>query len=136
MRILALDLGDRWIGSALSDASHIIATPYKTIEADQLESFIATTIPEYRIETVVLGLPQTLRGTESEQTKKVYALKEALEQKFTNVAWVFWDERLTSKQATQIKRPQDKADKLQSHSVAAAIILRGYLDHLYFLKNH
>lgn len=135
MKILALDLGDRWIGTALSDALHMIATPYKTVPASDLETFLTTAIPQYSIGTIVLGLPQTLRGTDSDQTKKVHALKEELEQKFSNVTWVFWDERLTSKQASQMKRPQDRADKLESHSIAAALILRGYLDRLYFLKN-
>ena len=135
MKILALDLGDRWIGTAMSDALQMLATPYKTIAAGELDAFLQATIAQYRISTVVLGLPQTLRGTDSDQTKKVQALKEELEQKFTTVSWVFWDERLTSKQASQMKRPANKADKLESHSIAAALILRGYLDRLYFLKH-
>lgn len=135
MRILALDIGDRWIGSALTDELKMIATPFKTIEADELEQFIADQLSTYDIETIVVGLPQTMRGKDSTQTIKTRDLVAALQQKFSQVSWAFWDERLTSKQADQIKRPKDKEDKLQSHSIAAALILQGYLAHLAFTQN-
>lgn len=135
MKILALDLGDVWIGSALSDTLGLIATPYQTIKADQLVSFLQKTFAQYQIKTVVIGLPTTMRGTESQQTKKIIAQKESLETQFPNVPWVFWDERLTSKQADQLKKSYSAEEKQRSHARAAAFILQSYLDRQQFLKN-
>ena len=71
MKILALDIGDVWTGSAYSDPLGITATPFQTIKSKDLETFIAQQIKDQKIETVVVGYPKTMRGTESEQTKKV-----------------------------------------------------------------
>ena len=135
MKILALDLGDVWIGSALSDVLGLIATPHQTVKIDQLTSFLQKTLAEYQIQTVVIGLPRTMRGTESEQTKKVIAHKEALEKQFPDIEWVFWDERLTSKQAEGLTKSYSAQEKQRSHARAAAFILQSYLDRQQFLKN-
>ncbi len=135
MKILALDIGDAWTGSALSDALGMFAQPYKTIRAENLNEFLTEVLKEEPIKTVVIGYPKTLRGTESDQTKKVVAHKEKLETTFPDVNWVLWDERLTSKQASGIKRAKTKEEKQESHSIAAALILTSYLDRLRFLQN-
>ena len=41
----------------------------------------------------------------------------------------WWDERFTSQQATQLKKQKTKQDKLASHSIAAALLLMGYLEY-------
>ena len=79
MKIAALDLGDRWIGTAISDASCILARPLKTIEKDTLFVFIEHLLQDEKISEIVIGYPKTLRGTESEQTKKIVLEKEDLE---------------------------------------------------------
>lgn len=141
MKILALDLGDRWVGSAISDGLGISCKPYQTVELEQLDQFLTKTLASERIATVVVGYPKTVSsGTESEQTKKIIAAKDALEQKFAEVAgqtisWILWDERLSSKRAAQGKLSLDKEAKMKSHSVAAAFILQTYLDYLAFQKS-
>lgn len=127
MRILALDVGNAWTGTALSDPLKMFAKPYTTVARAELETFLETCIPEQKVDTVVVGYPKTMRGTESQQTKETIELKEKLEKKFNSIKWILWDERLSSKQATTIKRPKNKADKLEQHSIAAAIILQTYL---------
>jgi len=134
MKILALDIGDAWTGSALSDALGMFAKPYKSIRAEQLNTFLEEIFSKEPIKKVVIGYPKTLRGTQSEQTKKIIANKEQLEKQFPNIEWVLWDERLTSKQAAGIKKVKTKEDKQASHSIAAALILTSYLDHLRFIK--
>lgn len=134
MKILALDVGDRWTGIAISDSLGMFARPYKTVSAIVLPEELATIIAAEGIETVVVGLPKTLRGTESEQTLKIMAYAEELKNTFSKVVWVFWDERLTSKQAASIKKIKNKEDKLQSHAIAAALVLGSYLDYLEFQK--
>jgi putative holliday junction resolvase len=141
MRILALDLGDKWVGSAISDPLGITCKPLKTVELNALKSFLQQVLHEYNISVVVVGYPKTFSGTESDQTKKIVKLKEELEQEFvtvnfTDIKWVLWDERLSSKRALEIQGGKyDSESKRQNHSLAAAFILQSYLDHLAFNKN-
>lgn len=134
MKILALDVGDRWTGTALSDALCMFAQPYQTIETTRLTVFIQEIINKEPIKTIVIGYPRTLRGTESEQTKKVKLIAEELKQSFPSIEWILWDERLTSKQAEKLKKTKTKEEKIISHSIAAAFILTGYLDYIHFQK--
>ena len=139
MKILALDLGDKWIGSAISDSLGITCKPYKTVDITQTEQFLETTIREEDISTIVIGKPTTFSGLESEQTKKIIntakELEEKINPKFNNqIKWILWDERLSSKRAESLntKKIKTKEDKIKSHSVAAAFILQSYLDNLAF----
>ncbi len=141
MKILALDLGDKWIGSAISDALGITCRPYKTVEVKETKLFLEKVIKEENISTVVMGKPTTFSGQESEQTKKIIKTAQILEEeigpKFENrIKWVLWDERLSSKRAANLKqkRFKTKEDKRKSHSIAAAFILQTYLDNLAFNK--
>jgi len=127
MKIAALDLGDVWTGSAISDALGITTRPYRTVATKELSSLIAQLINEEMVRTIVVGYPKTLKGTESEQTKKTKILFEQLQQSFPDISWEWWDERLTSKQAAQLKKQKTKEDKLATHSIAAALLLMGYL---------
>jgi putative Holliday junction resolvase len=129
-RILALDVGDVWTGMAISDSLGLIARPYKTVKTTQLEAFLKQVLTDESIEAIVVGYPRTLRGTISEQTKKVLQVKEQLEQKFTTVRWALWDERLTSKRAEHLKKNFTREAKYDSHSLAATFILDSYLEYL------
>lgn len=129
MKIVALDLGDQWVGVAMTDMSRILARPHTTVPLSELETFLANLLKEEPISTIVVGYPQTLKGTESEQTKKIVTQKEVLEKKFNSVEWTFWDERLSSKQAQSVGK---KGDKHHIHAKAAAVILDAYLAHLRF----
>ena len=128
MKILGLDIGDRWTGIAISDAIGLLARPLKTVAARDLEDELTKLLVAESISTVVVGYPKTLRGTESDQTRKVKAHAAELKIAFPDVTWVLWDERLTSQQASKIKKINTKEDKFNSHAVAASILLSSYLD--------
>ena len=152
MRILALDLGDKWVGSALADPLGITCKPYKTVTIDKVIAFLVETVSFEDVATIVIGLPRTSSGTESEQTTKVRAqaasIKTVLEKRIgKSLDWVLWDERLSSKRAqtqtgsgfmkqtkgssaydNQSLRSASKEQKLKEHSVAACFILQTYLD--------
>lgn len=130
MKILALDLGDVHTGTALSDSSKIIAQPYKTFATYTLVEDLKQLFSIEDIDTVVVGKPITMKGKESEQTKKAAELTEQLKSIFSNKEFVLWDERCTSSQAASLKKIKTKEDKRASHSLAAALILTGYLEHL------
>jgi putative Holliday junction resolvase len=95
-----------------------------------LNEFLTTTLSTETIETIVVGYPKTMRGTESDQTKKVVEHVEELKKLFPAITFQLWDERLTSKMATGIKKEKTKEDKLRGHSIAAALILESYLSYL------
>lgn len=135
MKILALDMGDRWIGSALSDPLGMFARPYKTVDVRNLESFLQETIAHEGITTIVVGIPKTLKDTDSDQTRKVKGAIEQLQRAFAAITWILWDERWTSQQASKLKKTKTKEDKIHSHSIAAALILGSYLDYLAFQKS-
>jgi putative holliday junction resolvase len=109
--------------------------PYSTIKSTELFTSLEKIIDKERISTIVVGLPTTLRGTESDQTKKVIALTEDLKKLFPTIEWKMWDERLTSKQASTITSTKTKEDKLRSHAIAAAIFLSSYLEYKRFHEN-
>jgi putative Holliday junction resolvase len=132
VKILSLDIGDAWTGTALSDALGITARPHKTSATKELEKFLATLFSQENINTVIVGYPKTMKGSESAQTKKVIAAKEHLEKIFPDKTWILWDERLSSKRAGDLKQARSKDEKIQSHSIAAAFILSSYLDYLAF----
>lgn len=135
MKLLGLDIGDQWTGIAISDDLHIIASPLQTVATKILESTLKTVFAKERISHVVVGHPVTMKGTASDQTRKIVAYKEELEKKFHHIKWVLWDERLTSKQAASLKQAKTKEEKLKQHAVAAALILQSYLDHLSYTKD-
>jgi len=135
MKILALDIGDKWTGSAISDQLEMFARPYQTVKSETLAEFIAQVIKQENIQTIIVGHPRTMRGTKSEQTLKVEMTQKQLEKQFPSVTWKLWDERLSSKRADYQKKAKTKEDKVYSHSIAAAFILDSYLSYLQNKKN-
>lgn len=135
MKILALDIGDRWTGVAISDPLGILPRPYDTFKTAELYSSLEKVIEKERVSTIVVGLPTTMKGTESDQTKKIIAMAEELKNHFPQIEWKMWDERLTSKQAARIKTTKSKEDKIKSHAIAAAIFLSTYLEYKRFHEN-
>jgi putative pre-16S rRNA nuclease len=129
-KIIALDLGDVWTGIAISDPLHILARPLTTVTTDTLVTFLTNLFNQEKIKTIVIGYPKTMRGTESQQTKKVQNWYQQLTNTFPQHSFILWDERLTSKQAEQLGQQKTKEQKIQIHAKAAAFILTSYLHSL------
>jgi putative Holliday junction resolvase len=134
MRILALDLGDVWNGVAISDPLGITARPYATIPSTDLFIRLKEIISKEKINHIIVGYPQTLRGTHSAQTEKILLTKKAIEEQFSDIKCTLIDERFTSQRAAVLKKARDKSDKLEQHAIAAALILTSYLEHQHFLN--
>ncbi|HBR70716.1 TPA: Holliday junction resolvase RuvX [Candidatus Dependentiae bacterium] len=130
MKIIAFDLGDVHTGIAQADELGLFATPRTSIATKDLINWVKETLQNEQLETIVIGLPKTLKGTQSQQTEKVLAYKQKLEELFPQINWILWDERLTSKEARTMKSKQIKKEKNKEHAIAAALILEGYLDFL------
>ena len=133
-RVLALDVGERRIGVAMSDTTGTLATPFTTINARVRERAIAQIVALVRtheVAEVVVGLPLNMNGEAGPQAKQVRVFAEALEA-VLGYEVQFFDERLTTVVAEQILRemglrPEKRRERIDE--VAASIILQDYLDH-------
>ena len=141
MKKIALDVGDKTIGVAVSDALNITAQGITTIERVGIRKDagkVMDYIREYDCDTVVIGLPKKLDGTESPQTEKVYEFKTMLENKMRssgmgNIKIVYYDERLTTVMAEKVLIEADIRRNKRKQVIdkqAAVIILQSYLDSL------
>ena len=131
-RILALDVGDRRIGIALSDETQLIATPhsvYTRVGYTPDVKHIGALYRQTGAVLIVCGLPKNMDGSAGFQAEKVKAFADKLTE--AGLPVVFQDERLSTVSAHQalieggMHRDQRKGtvDK-----VAAAVILQTYLD--------
>jgi len=133
MRILGIDFGDKTLGLAVSDILGITAQPldqYRTQGSEEDKSFFLTLVTRHRIGKIVIGLPLRMDGTEGTRVDKTRRFADWL-QSFLDLPVVFWDERLTTKQALLILREQNsgpRKKKQQKDKVAAALILAAYLE--------
>jgi len=128
MKALGLDIGDVWVGSALSDAVGIISCPYRTVTLQDLDNFLTQLFEEESIGTVVVGHPITVGGMVSKQTEVVEKIFEKLRARFPQKKWILWDERFSTKRALSLMKERKK-QREKEHSIAAAFILQSYLDY-------
>jgi len=131
--LLGLDFGDKTIGIAISDKSHTIATPIKTIKRKSISKDLFELfglIKEYNVGGLIIGLPLSLNGKENNRTEKVRKFVRAIELQI-KIKITFYDERFSSdvifkefrKHHASISKIKKKLDQQ-----AAAYILQGFLD--------
>ena len=136
MRVMGLDYGSKTMGVAISDELMMIATGLEIILRDSEKKIRKTLIrideliAEYNIGKIVLGLPKNMNNTLGERAEKSLELKETLERR-TGLEVIMWDERLSTVSAHKAMmeagiRREDRGNYVDS--IAAAIILQGYLD--------
>lgn len=133
MRIMGLDVGDRTIGIAVSDAMGWTAQGVEVIRRTVLEKDLfrlKELVKTREVSSFVVGLPKNMNGTVGPQGEKVLEFVEVLKDTF-GLPVVLWDERLTTvaAQKTLIAADVSRAKrKLVVDKMAAALILQGYLD--------
>jgi putative Holliday junction resolvase len=132
MPVLALDVGERRIGVALSDADETYALPLKTLERrsthEDLDAILAL-CGEYGVRTIVIGDPLTLAGERGIAAKKMDGFAGALGRAFDG-AVVRIDERMTTALVTKQLIEADVSRSKRKRVVdqlAAASILETYL---------
>ena len=132
-RTLGLDVGDRWIGVALSDPLGILASPLTRIERTDDEAAvkaIAELVGKHEARAVVAGLPYSLNGNVGQQAVRVQDFLRKLAQSL-GVPVLTSDERLSTVMATQgmIEAGASRESrKGKIDAAAAALILQWYLD--------
>lgn len=139
MRKLGLDVGDKTIGVAVSDELDIVAQGVTTIDRVGIRKDagkVMDYIKEYDCDTVVIGLPLNLNGSDSVQTEKVREFRKMLENKMRSSSMasikVEWqDERFTTVIAERVLKDANMKRKARKEVVdkqAAIIILQSYMD--------
>lgn len=123
MRVLALDYGSARCGCAISDPTGTVATPLEPVPRPGSRRGLARLrelVDRVGAERVVVGLPLSLSGVDSEQTRETRAFALALERELP-VGVELWDERLTTRLAARI------GGRASEDSRAAAHLLEGWL---------
>ena len=131
-RVLALDIGAKRVGVAVSDELRLTVRTLKALRGTnwkQLVKALSGLCEEFDVRRVVLGLPLRLDGVEGDAAKEVRNVARKLELSL-RLPVDFQDERLTSKTAESALRSEglDEREVFENaDSEAAAIILRDYL---------
>lgn len=135
MRVLALDLGSKRIGVAVSDGDGRVATPIGTLERHRdrprLHREVAALVEEWDAELLLLGLPIALDGTEGPAAAAVLAERDELAA-VVGVPVEVHDERMTTRIAERSLRERGDLDgparRKVIDTVAASVILQDWLD--------
>jgi putative holliday junction resolvase len=138
MRVLAVDVGQRRVGLAISDVTRTLARPLGTLAvsgaADAVEHVAAEIVrlsaEDDGLATIVVGFPVRLDGSAHAMSARVTAFVDALRIR-TPLPVVTIDERLTSHEANRrlAERERDwRARKSRLDAAAAAVFLQDYLD--------
>ena len=133
MRVMALDVGEKKIGIAISDGLLLTAQARPTLRRKNLKSdifILGRLVEENEVHEIVIGLPLHMSGNESLQSEKVTKFAEHLREAL-QIPIVFWDERLTSFAAEEhLKEMGLKWRQRRDHidKIAAMMILQSYLD--------
>ena len=135
-RILALDLGEKRIGVALSDPLRMVARPLTVVQrASKVKDFAAIDrlVAEHGVSLVLCGYPLSLDGSEGPQGRRIRRYAEKLAEALP-VEVVLWDESYSTAEAERLMSSQRGLTPRERRgwvdAVAAAVILQGYLDSL------
>ena len=133
MRILALDVGERTIGLALSDPMGVLATPHSVYlrvgTKRDIEAIFLVAV-EQRADALLVGIPISIDGTINDQARRVRRFYDALAVK-ASVPVLTYNERFSSVEADQRMIAAGMSMERQRSfrdAVAAAVFLQWYLD--------
>lgn len=132
-RVLALDVGERRIGVAMSDMTATLSSPLTTVNGRVVERAIeqiVALVRQHEVQEVVVGWPLNMNGDVGPQAQRVRAFADKLEAALGKTVILF-DERLTSVVAEQILRdmgvrPEKRRERIDE--IAASVILQDFLE--------
>lgn len=131
-RLLAIDFGRKRTGLAVTDPLSIIANPLETVETASLVERVKEYVAKEHVERVIVGLPRTVRGEESDSMRYLTPVINRLKKVIEPVPVEFFDERFTSVLAHRAMvdggmKKMDRRDKAVVDKISASIILNDYL---------
>ena len=135
VRILALDVGSKRIGLAVSDPLGLTAQGLGVLERKDWDRDLARLVDiarPYRVQEILVGLPRHMDGRLGGQAEEILALARALGEAL-GARVATWDERLSTVEAERLLIQADLSRRKRRRvvdQVAASIILQAYLDGL------
>lgn len=131
-RILAIDYGTKRCGLAATDPLQIIASALAAVETTKLDAWLKQYVSTEQVETIVVGKPMRLDGSETHSSKAVANFVALLRNTYPAIPVVEVDERFTSAiaQRTMIDmgmKKKDRQNKTHIDQISAVLILQTYL---------
>ena len=120
---MGLDFGQKRIGVSISDETETVATPLMTIlykSRQQVLTELTKVIDQYHVAKIIVGIPRTLKGEIGISAQKVTEQVEGFK-RFIDKPWIFWDERLSTKEIERVLLAADVSRKRR----AARALVRG-----------
>ncbi len=134
-RILGLDVGDKYVGTSLSDERAVIASPYDYYQRKSFQkdgAYFSKLMGDYKILFVIVGLPLNLNGSVSRKAEDIIGFIGRI-QEVTRGDFIFWDERFSTLAVERAMLEHDISRKKRENNIdklAATYILQGALDYL------
>jgi putative holliday junction resolvase len=135
--VLGVDAGERRVGLALSDPTHLLASPLTVLDrrnglAPVLDALVLL-VQKEGVGHMVVGLPLNADGSEGRQARRAREFAQTAE-RVVGVPVHMWDERLSTRAAEDVLRAQGRnlrrvRRRGELDAIAAAAILQDYLDH-------
>lgn len=133
--VLAIDVGTKKTGFAVSDPLRIVTQPLEGVaageDAPELLDHVARLLAERDVDTLLIGLPCDMHGGESARAEAVRRFSARLGARFPGLQLVLWDERLTTKAAEELLREAGfswRAAKLRKDSWSALVLLCDWME--------
>ncbi len=131
-KIIAIDYGSKRMGLAVTDDLQIIASGLTTVHSSELIGYLENYFLKNQVETIVVGLPKSLKNTDTDSSKEVQKLIVNLSRKFKDKKIETLDERFTSTIASRTisqsgMSKKKKQNKSLIDEISAVIILQDYL---------
>ena len=136
---MAIDLGRKRCGVAVTDPLQIIANGLTTVEAAKLPDFVVDYVKNEEVETIVIGEPKDMHNNPSDSTRFIEPFVKQLKKTLPDMKVVRFDERFTSKMAFQtmidsgLKKKQ-RQNKALVDEISATIILQSYMKSIDIMK--
>jgi putative Holliday junction resolvase len=139
-RLIGLDLGEKTIGTALSDTLLTIASPLATLKRGKFKAdatILGQLLAEHGAGGLVIGLPLNMDGSEGPAAQSARAFARNFSAGL-DIPILLWDERLSTAAVTRTLLDADASRKRRAELVdkmAAAYILQGALDAMKYLRS-
>ncbi|MEJ5267256.1 MAG: Holliday junction resolvase RuvX [Bacteroidales bacterium] len=133
MRYIALDIGKKRTGIAVTDPNRIIATALETVTTNNLVEFLKIYLQQNEVIKIIYGMPVQMNNIPSEAVKYIEPVINRLKKVFKNIEFIPFDERFTSKMAFQTMidagtKKMQRRDKSLVDKISATLILQSYLE--------
>lgn len=136
-RVLAIDIGQKRIGLAVTDDMRIIATPLETVHVKDIWDFLNDYFDKNDVDIIIAGNPVQNDGSPSDSVRYVIPFIKKIRKIFPDKQTILWDERFTSVMAQDVIRKsgtkrKKRLDKSLVDKVSATILLQSFLQSKYF----